>query len=153
MLFIVCISLCLFSSTVKNISMSAHLNQFLNERMDLKLREFKSFGGSVEFQNNMLVVFAPSLPILGRFEEDVLKQLDEHHIPLTSEDWNKLMLKRPDKTSLFEQLVLPYRTNDNVCIKPDGSSLVVCVVGIKGAVNDVVATITAELNKEIVVEQ
>ena len=138
---------------MKNIPMSARLNQFLNERMDLKLREFKSFGGSVEWQNNMLVVFAPSIPILGRFEEEVLKQFDEHRIPLISEDWNKLMQMRPDKTSAFQQLMLPYRTNDNVCVEPDNSSLVVCVVGMKGAVQDVVATITAELNKEIVVEQ
>jgi len=133
--------------------MSVRLNQFLNDRMDLKLREFRSFGGSVEWQNNMLVVFAPSPLILDRFENEVLNQLVEQRIPLSSEDWNKLMLMRPDKTSVFQQLVLPYRTNDNVRIEEDNSSLAVCVVGMKGAVQDVVATITAELNKDIVVEQ
>ena len=137
---------------IKNVPMSARLYQFLNEQMEFKLREFRSFSGSVSWQNNTLIVTAPSVPILIWFENYVLGQIGEHHIALNNEDWKKLMSMRPDKTNLFQQLMHSFLAND-VYIDHDSSSLIVCAVGLKGAVQDVVATVSAELNKEIVVEQ
>lgn len=143
----------LLNYTVKQRHVSAQLNKFLNERMDLKLREFMSFGGSVRWNSDFLTVEAPSVAALNQFETDVLDTLDEREVVLSSEDWNKLMLMRPDKTSLFQQLVLPYRTNPNVRIELHDSTLSICIVGMMEAVNDVRTTIVSELNKEIVVEE
>ena len=137
---------------MKNVVMSTRLYQFLNKQMELKLREFRSFGGSVSWQNNTLQVIAPSVSILNRFEKDVLWQINEHQIVLTSEDWNKLMLMRPDKTSLFHQLVHLF-PSDDVYVEPDISSLIMYVVGLKKAVQDLVAAFGAELSKEVIVEQ
>ena len=140
-------------STVRLRRASAQLNKFLHERMDLKLREFASFGGSVRWNNDFLTVEAPSEAALNRFEIDVLNVLDEDKVVLSSEDWNKLMLMRPDKTSLFQQLVLPYRTNPNVYIESHDAALTICIVGMRDAVKDVKITIMSELNKEITVEE
>ena len=132
---------------------SAQFNKFLHERMDLKLREFASFGGSVKWNNDCLTIEAPSMPVLNKFEIDVLNVVKEDKVVLSSEDWNKLMLMRPDKTSLYHQLVLPYRTNPNVNIESHDATLSICVVGMREAVQDVKATILSELNKEIIVEE
>ena len=140
-------------STVRLRRASAQFNRFLHERMDLKLREFASFGGSVRWNNDFLTVEAPSEAALNRFEMDVLNVLDEEKVVLCSEDWNKLMLMRPDKTSLFQQLMLPYRTNPNVYIESHDAALTICIVGMRDAVKDVKITIMSELNKEITVEE
>jgi len=132
--------------------MSAHLHKFLKEKMSLKLREFRSFGGSVNWQNNLLVITAPSVPIFNQFENDVLGKIHEHYIALTSENWNKLMLMCPNKNSLFKQLVDSFSGND-VFIMLEISSLMVVVVGLKESVQNVISAFDAELNKEIIVEQ
>ena len=132
---------------------SAQFNRFLHERMDLKLREFASFGGLVKWNNDCLTIEAPSMPVLNKFEIDVLNIVEEDKVVLSSEDWNKLMLMRPDKTSLYHQLVLPYRTNPNVNIESHDATLSICVVGMREAVQDVKATILSQLNKEIIVEE
>ena len=141
------------STTVRLRRASAQFNKFLHERMDLKLREFASFGGSVRWNNDFLTVEAPSEAALNRFEMDVLNVLDEEKVVLSSEDWNKLMLMRPDKTSLFQQLVLPYRTNPNVYIESHDAALTIYIVGMRDAVKDVKITIMSKLNKEITVEE
>ena len=132
---------------------SARFNKFLHERMDPKLREFASFGGSVKWNNDCLTIEAPSMPVLNEFEIDVLNVLEEDKIVLSSEDWNKLMLMRPDKTSLYHQSILPYRTNPNVNIESQDATLSICIVGMREAVQDVKAAILSELNKEIIVEE
>lgn len=139
-------------NTVKLRHASAQFYKFLHERMDLKLREFDSFGGLVRWNNDILTVEA-SGTVLDRFETEVLNALDEDKVVLSSEDWNKLMLMRPDKTSLFQQLVLPYRTNPNVHIESCVATLSICIVGMKEAVKDVKVTLLWELNKEITVEE
>ena len=138
---------------IKQRHASAQFNKFLHERMDLKLKEFASFGGSVKWNNDCLTIEAPSMPVLNKFEIDVLNVLQEDKIGSSSEDWNKLMLMRPDKTSLYHQLVLPYRTNPNVIIESHDATLSICIVGMREAVQDVKATILSELNKEIIVEE
>ena len=140
--------------SVKHRRASEQLNKFLHERMDLKLREFMSFGGSVRWHNDLLTIEAPSMAALNRFEADVLDMLDEQNVVLSSENWNKLMLMHPDKTSLFQQLVvLPYRTNPNVYFESRDSTLSIYIVGMREAVNDMKNTIMSELNKEIIVEE
>ena len=135
-----------------NVPMSARLYQYLNEQMEFKLSEFRSFGGSESWQNNTLRVGAPSAPIFIWFEKYCLGQIGEHHIAMTSEDWNKLMPMCTDKSSLFQQLVQSFPAND-VYIDHDSSSLMVFAVGLKGTVQDVIATFSAKLNKDIIVEQ
>ena len=132
---------------------SAQFNKFLHERMDQKLREFASFGGSVKWNNDCLTIEAPSMPVLNKFEIDVLNVLEEDKAVLSSEDWNKLMSMRPDKTSLYHRLVLPYRTNPNVIIESHDATLSICIMGMREAVQDLKATILSELNKEIIVEE
>lgn len=132
---------------------SAQFDKFLHERMDLKLREFQSFGGLTRWNNGYLTIEAPSMATLNQFENNVLNALDEYEVVLSSEDWNKLMLMRPDKTSLFHQLVLPYRTNPNVYIESHNATLSIHIVGMRAAVQDVKITIISELNKEIIVEE
>ena len=139
--------------SVKQRHASAQFNKFLHERMDLKLREFVSFGGLMNWNSNFLTIEAPSMAVINQFEIDVLNVLDEDKVALSSEDWNKLMLIRPDKTSLFHQLVLPYRTNPNVCIESHDTTLSIYIVGMRDAVQDVKITILSELNKEIIVEE
>ena len=138
---------------VKQRYASVRFNKFLHERMDLKLREFASFGGLINWSNDFLTIEAPSMAILNQFEMDVLNALEEDKVALSSEDWNKLMLIRPDKTSLFHQLVLPYRTNPNVYIESHDTTLSICIVGMRDAVQDVKVTILSELNKEIMVDE
>ena len=132
---------------------SARFNKYLHKRMDQKLREFASFGGSVRWSNYFLTIKAPSMDVLNQFEIDVLNDLEEDKVALSSEDWNKLMFVRPDKTSLFHQLVLPYRTNPNVYIERHDTTLSIYIVGMRDAVQDVKITILSELNKEIIVEE
>ena len=132
---------------------SARFNKYLHKRMDQKLREFASFGGSVRWSNYFLTIKAPSMDILNQFEIDVLNVLEEDKVALSSEDWNKLMFIRPDKTSLFHQLVLPYRTNPNVYIERHDTTLSIYIVGMRDVVQDVKITILSELNKEIIVEE
>ena len=132
---------------------SARFNKFLHEKMDLKLTEFATFGGSVKWNNDCLTIEAPFMRVLNKFEIEVLNVLEEDKIVLSSEDWNKLMLMRPDKTSLYHLLVLQYRTNPNVNIEPHDATLTICIVGVREAVQNVKATILSELNKEIIVEE
>ena len=137
--------------SVKQRHASAQLNKFLLDRMDLKLREFKSFSGSVRWSSDYLTIEAPSAAAINQFEANVLDLLDEDKIILSSSDWNKLMLMRPDHTSLFQQLSLPYRTNPNVRIELHDSTLSICIVGMREAVNDVKNTILSKLSKNITV--
>ena len=139
--------------SVKQRHVSARFNKFLHERMDLKLREFASFGGLIKWNNDFLTIEAPSMAVLNQFEIDVLNVLEEDKVALSSEDWNKLMLIRPDKTSLFHQLLLPYRTNPNVYTESHDATLSIYIVGMRDAVQDLKITILSELNKEIIVEE
>ena len=132
---------------------SARFNKYLHKRMDQKLIEFASFGGSVRWSNYFLTIKAPSMDILNQFEIDVLNDLEEDKVALSSEDWNKLMFIHPDKTNLFHQLVLPYRTNPNVYIERHDTTLSIYIVGMRDVVQDVKITILSELNKEIIVEE
>ena len=114
--------------------------------MLLKLREFELLGGSVSWQNSTLLVAAPSMPILSWFDNDVLARIDEQHIQLTSENWAKLM------PHLYQQLLHSIPASD-VHIELNSSSLVLCAVGLKKVVRDVIATFSTELNKGNVIEQ
>ena len=139
--------------SIKQRHASARFNKFLHERMDLKLREFASFGGSVKWRDDFLTIEAPSMTIINQFEIDVLNVLEEDKVVLSSEGWNNLMLIRSDKTNLFNQLILPFRSNPNVSIESHDTTLSIYIVGMRNAVQDVKVTILSELNKEIIVDE
>ena len=133
-------------------SMSAALHKFFLKKMVINIEAFKAKGGTVHWENDVLTCTAPDSNAAAHFKDQSIACLDEESIPLSPDIWNLFMSLHPDGSSLFKQLVRPFRSNPNIVIEPVMSTSAVLCVGLKGAVRDAKLTLVPELYKELPVD-
>ena len=83
----------------------------------------------------------PSVSSLASAEHQMLK--------LSPEQWNRIMNVRPAGTSLFHEIIEPYKTNKSIEIKPDMETLSIHFTGVREAITSAYRRLDNEVNKEI----
>ena len=133
-------------------TMSLALHKFFVKRMATNIETFKAKGGTTHWENDVLTCTAPDTDTMACFKNESIACLDQEDISVSPEKWNVFMSTHPDGSSLFKQLVRPFRTNPNVVIEPVTSTLKVSCVGLKVAVRDAKLALASELYKELLVD-
>ena len=70
-------------------------------------------------------------------------------LKLSPEQWNRIMNVRPAGTSLFHEIIEPYKTNRSIEIKPEMDTLSIHFTGVREAVASAYKRLDNEVNKEI----
>ena len=70
-------------------------------------------------------------------------------LQLQPEQWNQLMTVQPSGRSLYQEIVLPFKTNPNVAIKIVPDSYMLQISGVPAAVSGAYEHIQSQLSKDL----
>ena len=70
-------------------------------------------------------------------------------LPLQPEQWNQLMMVQSSGKSLYQEIILPFKTNPNVAIKIAPDSYMLQISGISAAVSSAYEHIQNQLSKDL----
>lgn len=133
---------------------SFDLHQFFQQHAHKDINTFMGRGGSIHYQNGMMIIQAASIAEVSEFKQRVVDCYCERQLFCSPDQWNWLVMAGPGGSRKVDELRVPFTSNPGIRIlEKTTPNLHVLFVGLMEAISAAYEHFTTALNKELTVER